>query len=68
MSLGEIVVSMAKDAGFKVFKRDGSMVRNIALPFTELNLFSPEAIAVDSCDNNYSVGRQYEEQSTSLLS
>lgn len=62
------MVSMAKDAGFKVFKRDGSMVRNIALPFTELNLISPEAIAVDSSDNNYSVGRQYEEQSTSLLS
>ena len=45
------MVSMAKDAGFKVFERDGSMVRNIALPFTERNLLTPEAIAVDNNDN-----------------
>lgn len=45
------MVSMAKDAGFKVFKRDGSMVRNIALFFTELTVLTPEAIAVDNNDN-----------------
>ena len=45
------MVSVAKGAGFKVFTRDGSMVRNIALPFTELNLLTPEAIAIDSNDN-----------------
>ena len=50
--LGEIVVSLEKDDGFQVLSKDGKLLRNIALPFTERNnVFAPEAIAVDSSDN-----------------
>ena len=48
---GEIVVSLAKDGGFQVLNKEGKLLRNIALSFTERNVFAPEAIAVDHSGN-----------------
>lgn len=49
---GEIIVSLAKDVGFRVLNKDGNLLREIKLPLEERNsLFATEAIALDLNDN-----------------